>query len=327
MLDAIGDTPLVELDRYLERSDIRVWAKLECLNPGGSAKARPAARMLSDAIARGEVGHGTTIVESTSGNMGVGLAQVCRFHGMRLICVVDSRTTKLNLQTMRALGAEIRMITEPDYVGGDLLEARLNEVARLVETVPGSFWPNQYSNRSNPAAHSDGTAREIDEVLDGRVDHLLVAVSTAGTLAGCASYIGEAGRPTNLIAVDAVGSALFGGSPAPRRLPGYGAGVETPMSRGLDPDRIVRVSDIDAVVACRRLVDREAILAGASSGAVAAALSALAPEFEPGSRIAMIFHDGGTGYLDSVYDDDWVLDELGYSREDVATMTGARDPR
>ena len=326
VLDAIGDTRLVELERYLERRDVRVWAKLECLNPGGSAKARPAARMISDALASGRAHHGTTIVESTSGNMGVGLAQACKYHGLNLICVVDARTTRSNLQTMKAFGAEIRMITEPDPDGGDLLGARLREVSRLVETIPDSYWPDQYSNWSNPEAHFDGTMREIDAALNGRIDHLLVAVSTAGTLAGCSHFFRRAGRTTNLIAVDAVGSALFGGAPAPRRLPGYGAGVETEVSRAVEPDRLIRVSDIDAVVACRRLVNREAVLAGASSGAVAAALSALAPEFEPGSRIAMIFHDGGTGYLDSVYDDDWVLEHLGYGAKDVAMMTGTDPP-
>ena len=323
ILAAIGDTHLVEMQRYLERRDIRVWAKLEALNPGGSAKARPAARMIGDAIADGRIGPDTTIIESTSGNLGVGLAQVCRFHGLDLICVVDTRTTEVNLQTMRAMGADVRVVTEPDP-DGDLLGARLKLVARLLESIPDSYWPDQYSNESNGDSHSAGTMREIDDALDGDIDLLFVAVSTTGTLAGCMDYLHRMQRRTQVVAVDAVGSALFGGRAGPRRLPGYGASVESPTSKAVHPDRLIRVSDIDSVVACRRLLDREAVFAGASAGAVAAAISALAPEIDPGSRIAAIFHDGGGGYLDTVYDDAWVARELGYDAGTVATMVGNR---
>jgi N-(2-amino-2-carboxyethyl)-L-glutamate synthase len=326
ILAAIGETQLVEMQRYLERRDIRVWAKLESLNPGGSAKARPAARMIAEALAGGLIGPGSTVIESTSGNMGVGLAQACRFHGLRLICVVDPRTTDVNLRTMRAMGADVRVVTEPDPEGGDLLGARLRLVAELVESVPGAFWPDQYSNGSNAESHALGTMREIHEALDGEIDHLFAAVSTAGTLAGCMDYLERMERPAKVVAVDAVGSALFGGTARPRKLPGFGAGVETPVSRTVRPDRVIRVSDIDSVVACRRLLDREAIFAGASAGAVAAALSALAPELEPGSRVAAIFHDGGAGYLDTVYDDDWIRAELGYEPADVDAMIGNRPP-
>jgi N-(2-amino-2-carboxyethyl)-L-glutamate synthase len=326
ILAAIGETRLVELRRYLERRDIRVWAKLESLNPGSSAKARPAARMIAEALAEGTIEPGSTVIESTSGNMGVGLAQACRFHGLRLICVVDSRTTDVNLRTMRAMGADVRLVTEPDPDGGGLLGARLKLVTELLETVPDSFWPDQYSNPANRESHALGTMREIHESLGGELDHLFVAVSTAGTLAGCKDYLEAEGSATNVVAVDAVGSALFGGTPMTRKLPGLGAGVETPVSKKVSPDRVIQVSDIDSVVACRRLFDREAIFAGASAGAVAAALSALAPELESGSRVAAIFHDGGAGYLDTVYDDEWVHRELGYGRDDVEAMIGSRPP-
>lgn len=323
ILDAIGGTQLVEMQRYLERADVRVWAKLEALNPGGSAKARPAARMIAEALSNGVIGPDSTVIESTSGNMGVGLAQACRFYGIRLICVVDSRTTDINLRTMKAMGADVRPVAEPDP-DGDLLGARLELVSELVATVPDSFWPDQYSNGANAKSHAVGTMREIDEALDGEIDYLLVAVSTAGTLAGCADYLREMQRSTQVVAVDAVGSALFGGAVKPRKLPGFGAGVETPLSRTLEPDRVIRVSEIDSIVACRRLIDREAIFAGASAGAVAAALSDLAPEIGPGSRVAAIFHDGGAGYLDTVYDNDWVSRHLGYGAEEIEAMVGDR---
>jgi cysteine synthase A len=320
ILAAIGDTPLVALHRHLLRPDVAVWAKLEALNPGGSAKDRPAARMLQDALDDGLVDLATTVVESSSGNTGLGLAQACRYHGMRLICVVDARAHATNVRAMRALGAEVRVVTEPDPATGDLLVARLRLVQRLLDRIPNSFWPDQYANESNPAAHASGTMREIDEALDGRLDYLFVATSTTGTLRGCGDYLREHGRSTRLVAVDSTGSALFGGLRGTRRLPGFGAGVETGLSATADFDELVRVSDLDCVVGCRRLAEREAILAGASSGGVAFALETLAVQMDAGSRCAAIFPDGGTGYLETVYDDAWVERELGCSPARLAAL-------
>ena len=168
ILGAIGDTPLVALRRLLLRPDVHVWAKLEASNPGGSAKDRPAARMLEDALERGLVDLGTTVIESSSGNMGIGLAQACRYHGMRLIVVVDARAHASSVRAMRALGADVRVIEHPDPATGDLLVARMSAVQRLLAQIPNSFWPDQYANESNPAAHAAGTMREIDDALGGR---------------------------------------------------------------------------------------------------------------------------------------------------------------
>jgi cysteine synthase A len=322
ILAAIGNTPLVALHRYLLRPDIDVWAKLEASNPGGSAKDRPAARMLQDALDDGLIDLATTVVESSSGNTGLGLAQACRYHGMRLICVVDARAHGTNVRAMRALGAEVRVVTEPDPETGDLLVARLRLVQQLLAEIPNSFWPDQYANESNPAAHASGTMREIDEALDGRLDYLFVATSTTGTLRGCGDYLRAHGRGTHLVAVDSTGSALFGGRRDTRRLPGFGAGVETQLSASADFDELVRVSDLDCIVGCRRLAEREAILAGASSGGVAFALESLAGQMEAGTRCAAIFPDGGTGYLETVYDDGWVERELGCAPARLAALVG-----
>jgi 2,3-diaminopropionate biosynthesis protein SbnA len=320
ILGAIGDTPLVALRRLLLRPDIDVWAKLEAANPGGSAKDRPAARMIQDALDSGLIDLATTVVESTSGNTGIGLAQACRYHGIRLICVVDARAHARTVRAMRALGAEVRIVEQPDPVTGDLLVARLAMVRRLLAATPNSFWPDQYANESNPAAHAAGTMREVDEALEGQIDYLLVATSTTGTLRGCGDYLREHARATRLVAVDSSGSALFGGVRGERRLPGFGAGVETRLSTEADHDELVRVSDLECVVGCRRLAEREAILAGASSGGVAFALEALSAQMESGSRCAVIFADGGTGYLETVYDDAWVERELGCPPDRLAAL-------
>jgi len=328
VLDAIGDTPLIALHRYLDDPAICVWAKLEAANPGGSIKDRPAARMIADALDAGLIAPGSTIIESSSGNMGVGLAQACRYHGLQLICVVDSRAHETNVRTLRALGADVRVVSSPDPETGDLLAARLKLVAHLRAITPGALWTDQYANASNPAAHAEGTMREIDEALDGDIDYLFVATSTAGTLRGCSDYLRAHGRATQIVAVDAAGSALFGGVRAPRRLPGFGAGIETELSRTAHFDRLVRISDLECVVGCRRLVDREAVFAGGSSGAVAAAFCAVAQTMPAASRCALIFPDGGAGYLRTIYDDAWVADTLGCSADDLCALVAAdsREP-
>lgn len=323
ILEAVGHTPLVELERYLVDPRIRVWAKLEAANPGGSAKDRPAAQMLSDALEQGLVNPGSTVIESTSGNMGVGLAQACRYHGLKLVCVLDDRAHETNVRTLQALGADVRVVSRPDPRTGDLLAARLQLVRHLLRTTANSYWPNQYANESNPAAHANGTMLEIDEALEGNVDYVFVATSTAGTLRGCNDYLQDRGRSTRVVAVDAVGSVLFGGSRAPRLLPGIGAGLETELSRSAEFDRLVRVSDLNCVVGCRRLVDREAIFAGGSSGGVAFALETMALTMDPGTRCALIFPDGGTGYLRTVYDDEWVAGHLGCAPRALAALVSS----
>jgi 2,3-diaminopropionate biosynthesis protein SbnA len=320
VLGAIGNTPLVALRRYLPSASLEMWAKLEALNPGGSIKDRPAVAMLEQAIASGLVTPTTTVIESSSGNLGVGLAQACSYHGVRFICVVDTRTHATNIKAMRALGAEVRIVSRPDALSGDLLTARLKLVAELMRETPDCFCPDQYANRANPAAHAVGTMQEIDEALDGEFDYLFVATSTTGTLRGCGDYLRKHGRDAKLVAVDVLGSALFGGSRGHRPFPGLGAGVETVHSHAAAFDHLVRVSALDCVIGCRRLAAREALLCGASSGGVAAAIASLVGELAPGSRCAAIFPDGGAGYLDTVYDDAWVERELGCRSDQLAAM-------
>lgn len=325
VLGAIGHTPLVALHHYPERRDLRLFGKLEASNPGGSAKDRPAARMIEDAWDRGLIGPGSTVVESSSGNMGVGLAQACRCRGLTFVCVVDSRTNQANVLAMRALGADVRVVTRPDPETGDLLAARLALVAEIVAATPGAFRTDQYRNPANAEAHEDGTMLEVIEAMDGRIDQLLVATSTTGTLRGCVDALRAHGlHDTEVVAVDARGSALFGGVRGPRLLPGFGAGVPTVLSESAEYDRLVRVSDLDCVVGCRRLALREGLLAGASSGGVVSAFDRLAADLRPGARCAAILADGGARYLETVYDDAWVERELGRTPAEVADLVAGR---
>lgn len=311
ILATIGNTPLVELANLRPGFDFRIFAKMERFNPGGSVKDRSALSMLLAKIHSGELEPGRSVViESSSGNLAIGIAQVCGYYGLRFICVVDAKTTEQNIAILEAYQASVEVVTEGDPETKEYLPVRLRRVRELLASTPHAFWPNQYANLLNARAHED-TMAEIVAALDGKVDYLLCATSTFGTLRGCSAYVRKNKLKTTIVAVDAVGSAIFGQEPRPRLIPGHGASVRPAL---LDPgaaDRVVHVSDLESVVGCRRLITREAILAGGSSGAVTAALDRVGPSIEPNSTCVMIFPDGGDRYLDTIYNDAWVTANFG----------------
>ena len=311
VLSTVGNTPLVHLNRLMPAAGFQLYAKLEAVNPGGSIKDRPALMILEDALRSGRIGPGTVVIESSSGNMGIGLAQTCRYHDLRFICVVDSRTSVQNLRVLRAYGAQIDMVTEPDPVSGELLQARLNRVQALLDEIPGSFWPNQYANQQNPASHYHTTMREVADELGGKVDVLFVATSTCGTIRGCAEFARDHGLSTRIVAVDVLGSLIFSDQRARRLIPGLGAGMRPPLCDLSLIDEVVLVSDLECIVGCRRLVGREAILAGGSSGAVAAAVEKIREGIPAGANCVMILPDRGERYLETIYNDEWVREHFG----------------
>ncbi len=307
----VGRTPLVELSRLRTTDGPRVVAKLEGANPAGSAKDRPAARMLESAVATGVLRPGGTVVESSSGNLGVALAQQCGYHGFPFICVVDPRTPRQTVRLIEAYGGTVHQVERPDPRTGDWLAARISRVRELVDRVPGAWWPNQYANPENAAAHRAGAVAEIIETLGHAPAALYVATSSTGTLVGTQQYLRDHGHPTRVVAVDAQGSVLFGGTRGDRRLPGFGAGIVPPLAAEADPDEVARVDDLESVVGCRRLVRHESLLVGASAGGVVSAFLRHQSRYRKTDTVALVFHDGGERYLDTVYDDDWVADRLG----------------
>jgi cysteine synthase A len=311
VLSTVGATPLVELTRIFPGSGFRTYAKLEATNPGGSIKDRPAYVMVTDAIRSGAVVPGrSVVVESSSGNLGIGLAQVCRYFDLQFICVVDPRTNQQNITIMRAYGAEVRIVTDRDQITGEYLPVRKRLVRKLVATVPNAYCPDQYSNHRNAWAHRT-TMREIVEALDGTLDYLLCTTSSCGTLRGCAEYRKAHGLAVKIIAVDADGSAIFQPPVGRRLIPGHGAAERPALYRPGLVDEVVHVSDLDCLVGCRRLVDREAILAGGSSGAAVSALNRLRDRIPAGANCALILPDSGERYLDTIYDDSWVAAHFG----------------
>jgi cysteine synthase A len=311
ILATIGNTPLVRLNRVFEDSQFRLFAKLEGFNPGGSAKDRPALNILKEAMEAGEVNSETVIVESSSGNLGIGLAQACRYFGLRFICVVDPKTTQQNISILKAYGAEVDLVSKPDPVTGEFLQARINRVQELLQSIENSFWPNQYANLANAQAHYKTTMHEIATALGGEVDYLFCATSTCGTLRGCAEYARDHGLRTKIFAVDAVGSVIFGGRPAKRLIPGHGAARRPELYQPGLADECIHVTDLDCVVGCRRLVRREAILVGGSAGGVLMAVDLVKDRIPRGATCVAIFHDRGERYLDTIYSDEWVEEHFG----------------
>ena len=310
ILSVIGNTPLIRLRRALTDAPFRLYAKLEFLNPGGSVKDRAAFKILTEAMETGAVREGSVVIESSSGNMGIGLSQACSIYNLRFICVVDPKTTTQNILLLKAYGAEVDLVEEPDVVTGEFLQARLDRVRHLVRTTENSFWPNQYANLANALAHHR-TMQEIETALDGDVDFLFCPISTCGTMRGCAEYIREHSLKTTLYAVDAVGSVIFGGQNTKRLIPGHGAAVTPALFQSNLADERVHISDLESVIGCRTLARREAILAGGSSGAVLMAVEKVKQRITPGSTCVLVLPDRGERYLDTIYSDAWVKDHFG----------------
>ncbi|UJR87250.1 MULTISPECIES: 2,3-diaminopropionate biosynthesis protein SbnA [Sandaracinus] len=310
ILSAIGNTPLVYLSRVSDDLGLRVHAKLELLNPGGSLKDRPALNLIRTALDEGLIDRNTTIIESSSGNLAIGLAQVCRYHGMRFVCVVDTKSTRSNLALLRAYGAEVEVVTDPDPETSELLPARLRRVRELLAELPNSYWPNQYRARANPASHRQ-TMREIEEQLDGDLDYLVCAAGTLGLLRGAYEHVQERGLRTTIVAVDARGSVTFGKPRHKRVIPGHGSALRSDHYRPDIADVVLHVDDAACVRGCRYLLDREAILAGGSSGAVMSALLQTFDRFRSASNVVVVLCDRGERYVDTIYDDVWAAELLG----------------
>ena len=319
-------SPTVKLERLFGMPKVEVFAKLDLLQLSGSTKERTAHSLIESLMASGRLEPGGLIVESTSGNLGIALARQSVVRGIGFVAVVDENANRSALEIMRAYGARIELVpTPPD---GNKLAARRHRVQRLLDENPGAVTTNQYGSPDNPDAHFTTTMPEFMEAVDGRLDMLFVATSTTGTLLGCQRYLRQHHLKTKLVAVDAVGSVLFGGEEGLRRFPGLGAGIVPELALQADPDLVCRVEEIDMVRGCRRLAKREGILAGASTGAIVAALGRQLPGIEEGSRIGFLVHDSGVPYLHTVYDDDWVRGNLGSEPEsDIVPEALGTSPR
>jgi 2,3-diaminopropionate biosynthesis protein SbnA len=305
VLGCVGNTPLVALNRLFRQPGVEVIAKLELMNPGGSMKDRPARYIIEGGIADGSIPPGAHLIESSSGNFGIAVAIAARLYGLRFTCVVDPKTTRANLALLRQLGAHVEMVSEPDEAGG-YLHSRIRRVQELVREIPDGVWINQYANERNWLAHYHGAGEELSEQLVRPPDYLFAAVSTTGSILGCSRRLRERFPNVRVIAVDAVGSVIFGAAPGPRQIPGLGASRIPELLQPDEIDDVVHVDDVEAALGCRELLAAEGILAGGSSGAVIAAITKRLPRLSPSPRVVALLPDRGDRYLDMVYDDDWL---------------------
>src|SRR6266849_2753130 len=299
-------TPLYSVALLIAGLWRRVQLKLEGYNPSGSSKDRTAHGLIRDLQTRGLLQESSIVIESTSGNLGVSLANVCSELGCPVTAVIDPKTTSEICGRLLALGARLEMVDEQEDKGGYLL-SRLKRVHDLCTESPDYLWTDQYSNPANPDAHYRSTAPEIFSQMNGQVDAIFVAVSTGGTFAGIERYFGEVSPATSVVAVDAVGSVVFGGVPGTRKLTGIGS---SRLSSFIHLDRGHHhrmVADRDAFAVCR-LLDRDVHLRlGGSSGAVIFACAQALAENREIKDAVCVCADGGKNYESTIFSDDWMV--------------------
>lgn len=292
ILDLIGNTPLLALERYAPGA--KVLAKLESFNPLSSAKDRAALYMIRDAEERGVLKPGATIVEPTSGNTGVGLSYIGRILGYRVVLTMPETMSQERRSLLAALGAELVLTEGAKGMGGAI--AKANE---LLETLPGAWMPDQFNNPANAKAHYETTGPEIWRDTEGKVDVLVAGVGSGGTITGAGRYLKEQNPAIQVVAVEPAESpVLSGGKPGPHKIQGIGAGfVPGTLDRSV-VDRVVTVRGDEAMAAGRALAEAEGLLVGISSGAAAWAAKSLAaqPEFA-GKTIVTVLPDTGERYL------------------------------
>lgn len=296
ILDLVGNTPLVRLNRVTDPQGASVYMKLEYFNPGRSVKDRAALTMIQRAEAEARLVPGeTVIIEPTSGNTGIGLAMVCAAKGYRCIITMPDNATMERVKLLQAYGAEVHLTP-----AALRMEGAIEEANRLAQQISNSFIPMQFENPSNPDAHRRTTAVEIYDAFDGQLDALVLTAGTGGTVTGTGEELKKRIPNLKIYVVEPAGSpVLSGGKPGPHKIPGTGPGfVPKILNRGIY-DEILLIKDEDAQVMARRLASEEGILVGASGAASAHFAVEIAKKLPPDARIVSIAPDTGERYLSS----------------------------
>ncbi len=294
ILDSIGNTPLLRLSRSVPEGCAQIYAKLESFNPGGSVKDRICLNMIEAAEQEGKLKPGTTVIEPTGGNTGIGLAMVCSAKKYRLILVMPENYSVERRYLMKEMGAGIELTPAEDEMPGAIEKAE-----QLGIEIPGSFLPRQFSNPHNPEAHRKTTAREIlREIPAHEIDALVIGVGTGGTLTGVGSVLKKLNPRCQVVAVEpAQAAVLSGGKPSVHKIQGIGPGfIPEILDRSLI-DRIITVQDGEAFEHAKILSNQEGLLMGISSGAAFAASLAVARDLGPGKKVVTVFPDKGERYF------------------------------
>src|SRR5438067_12256325 len=309
VLQLVGNTPIVRLDKLGREVEPRLLAKLDYLNPGGSVKDRIGLAMIEQAEVEGKLKPGGTIVEPTSGNTGVGLAIAAAQKGYRCIFVMPDKMSQEKIAMLRAYGADV--VITPTAVEHDSPESYYSVSSRLAEEIPGGYKPDQDSNLANPEAHYRGTGPEIWEQTDGQIDALVISVGTGGTISGVGRYFKEHKPEVLIVGADPEGSVFT--AKGDKDVHPYlveGIGKDT-WPKTMDPnvvDEWVRVSDRDSFLTARSLAREEGLLVGGSGGTTVWAALEVARRFGPEATVLTMIPDSGRSYLSKFYDDNWMLE-------------------
>jgi N-(2-amino-2-carboxyethyl)-L-glutamate synthase len=301
----LGNTPVQPIDLLIRGKMRRIYLKLEGANLTGSIKARTAFSLLRNLEQQNRLQKGDTVVESSSGNLGVALAYFCQLKGYRFLAVVDPKITLENRQKMLECNAEVEMVSQPDACGGYLL-SRLQRVKELCDAHRAYVWTDQYANPANPLAHYTGTAPEVYRQMHQKIDAIFVPVSTGGTLAGIGRFLREVSPATQVIGVDAYGSVVFGTQPASRKLTGIGSSKSSAFLSKALFDSYILVKDEEAFTFCQALYQSANVFVGGSSGAIIAACAQYLAKHRDVANVVCICADAGENYRSTIFNPVWI---------------------
>lgn len=290
----------LHLADYVEGSS--VYLKLESFNLAGSVKIKAAMAMIAKYENDGLLKKGCSVIESSSGNLGVALAMVCAEKGYRFICVTDINASPHNIALMKAYGAEVVVTEDEDNIG--YVKARLKIIENYLQSSEQIVWTDQYTNKENIRVHYETTAPAIHKEFE-KLDYLFLGVGSSGTLMGCIKYFRKYQPSVKIIAVDPEGSVLFGGQNKPRFIPGIGGSIKPKIFDESQVDDYVMVAEADALATCNHFAQKNGLLLGGSSGSVLQGIKQYADRIPRGSQIVMISPDLGGNYLATVYNSHW----------------------
>ncbi|MGA4721889.1 2,3-diaminopropionate biosynthesis protein SbnA [Fictibacillus nanhaiensis] len=300
----IGNTPILKL----QDDTINLFTKIESQNYMGSVKIRAAIYIIQEAIKENLINKNTTVIESSSGNMAISLALICRTLGINFIAVIDPNINSYYEKVLRTLAYKVEKVTERDSVGG-YLSSRIKKVKELCINIPESFWTNQYENINNAKAHYYGLGKEISEYFD-ELHYAFIGVSSGGTISGVSKRLREKHKGIKIIAVDSEGSSIFRNDFKKRHIPGIGSSFTTSHVKNSIIDDVVIVSEVNSIIGCKLLLEEHGIFVGGSSGTCYIAIkeyfknNMLSGNDKP--NVIFISPDGGSPYIDTIYNEDWI---------------------